>query len=328
VITQQVSTSFVHLVYNGPVKLTVRAVARAFPSTPSPIVPGQALVALDPDDCNALNFHGNGTTSITGGGAFSNSNAEPPPSSCHSGSAAGSSVIFASGGIDTAGSWDPGSATVTGTVTTNVPQLPPDDPALEVDEASLDNLCGALPDNGAHSQNGGSEVIGPGRYSEIRVLAGGLLSMDPGLYCITGGSGYDTSGGTVTGSGVLIYLWTGPFETNGNAANFLTAPTSATCTVPPSSVVEVCDYKGLLLYAREGNTSTMLVNGGAGSSMTGTFYAPDAHIEITGNTGTFVLDSQVIANTVDVGGNGTVDITYNGGNNFANRVPPQIELSE
>ena len=72
----------------------------------------------------------------------------------------------------------------------------------------------------------------------------------------------------------------------------------------------------------------MLVNGGAGSSMTGTFYAPDAHIEITGNTGTFVLDSQVIANTVDVGGNGTVDINYNAENNFANRVPPQIELSE
>ncbi len=329
VITQTVSTSFAHLVYAGPVQLTVRAVALAIPNTPSPLVPGEALVALNESACDGINFFGNGTTNLTGGGAFSNSDAQPPPSSCNSGEADGSSIINTDGCINTAGSWDPGSATVNGCVNTNVSQLSEEQQvSLAVDEASLDNLCAALPDYGNHDQNGGFATITAGRYGRVRVLAGGLLTMEPGLYCITGGDGYDTGGGIISGEGVLIYLWTGGFETNGNATNLLAAPTDLTCTSPPSGVVPICDFTGLLLYAREGNTSDILVNGGANSVMTGTFYTPDAPITITGNTGTFVLEAQVIGDTVNVGGNGNVSIVYDPYVNFLNVLPPQIELSE
>ena len=328
VITQTVSTSFAHLVYSGPVQLTVRAVARAYPSNPTPLIPGEALVALSPDACDALNFHGNGDTLLTGGGAFSNSTAQPPPASCNSGEADGSSVVTTDGELSFAGSWDPGSATIVGSTNSYVPQLPPDQPSLIVDETSLDNLCAALPDYGNHDQNGGLATITAGRYDRVRVLAGGILTMEPGLYCITGADGYDTSGGTISGEGVLIYLWTGGFETNGNATNLLSAPTDLTCTSPPSDVVPVCDFQGLLLYTREGNTSDIRVNGGADSVMTGTFYAQDSHIEITGNAGTFVLNAQVIGDTIDVGGNGTVNITYDPSQIFLNNVAPQIELSE
>lgn len=328
VITQTVPTQFIHIVYSGLARLTVRAVAKAVPSTTQPVVSGQALVALDPDDCNALQFHGNGTTTITGGGAFSNSNADPPPASCHSGRATGSSTVSSTGGITLAGDWDPGSASVTGTVTTYADQLDKDDPALQVDEESLNNLCARLPANGAHVQNGGVQTIGAGRYTEIVVRANGSLTMNPGLYCITGGDGFDTAGGTITGVGVLIYLQSGPFETNGNATNILSAPTDANCTSPPAGTVEICDFKGLLLYAAEGNTSTVRINGGAGSTMTGTFYTPDAPIEVTGNSGSFALNSQILGNTVDVGGNGTVTINFDPNDNFANQIPPEIELSE
>ncbi|MBI3760598.1 MAG: hypothetical protein HY260_01870 [Chloroflexi bacterium] len=293
VITENVPTSFIRLVYNGPVALSARAVALAQTSTTTPLMTGDAVVALDPGECDALQFHGNGTTEILNGGAFSNSDAEPPPASCHSGRATGSSVIISNGGLNLVGDWDSGSACVKDEVT---------DP------------CGT-----ATIQT---------HVSAFQVRASGTLTMTAGLYCITGSTGFDTAGGKVTGTGVLIYLWSGPFETNGNATNVLTAPTATSCTTPPSGTVEICDFQGLLLYARVGNTSTMKINGGADTQMTGTFFAPSAPIELTGDSGTFGLHSQIIGNTVDVGGNGTLEIDYQAAENFANSVPPQIKLVE
>ncbi|MBI3360845.1 MAG: hypothetical protein HY023_07020 [Chloroflexi bacterium] len=337
VITENVPTSFIRLVYNGPVALSARAVALAQTSTTTPLMTGDAVVALDPGECDALQFHGNGTTEILNGGAFSNSDAEPPPASCHSGRATGSSVIISNGGLNLVGDWDSGSACVkdevtdpcgTATIQTHVTALDLNSSALTVDETSMNNKCSALPYNGSYTQNGGEEIIDAGQYTGIQVRASGTLTMTAGLYCITGSTGFDTAGGKVTGTGVLIYLWSGPFETNGNATNVLTAPTATSCTTPPSGTVEICDFQGLLLYAKVGNTSTMKINGGAGTTMTGTFFAPSAPIELTGDSGTFALHSQIIGNTVDVGGNGTLDIDYQAAENFANSVPPQIKLVE
>jgi hypothetical protein len=53
---------------------------------------------------------------------------------------------------------------------------------------------------------GGSSVltIYPGVYSAITVFGDAILTMKPGIYEITGGGFTVSSGGKVTGSGVLI----------------------------------------------------------------------------------------------------------------------------
>lgn len=330
VIRQTVPTQLIHMVYSGPVELTVEAVAWSVPGTYAPPVANQALVALDPTACNALEFNGNGTVTLVGGGAMSNSNASPPPTSCNSARATGSAVINNPDGFDLVGSYNWGSASVTGGVTTVSPLDLSPTSTIWPNEALLDAMCAQSANSLSpleHEQNGGTQAIGPGNYTEITVRAGGVLTMSAGLYCVTGSDGFDTSGGSITADHVLIYLWNGPFETNGMAANYLSGVDDANCDLP-APTVDVCDFRGMLMYARLGNTSTMRINGSAESYLSGTIFTPDAPVEISGNSGNTVLASQVIGRTIHIAGNGNVTIDFDPNLVYMNRKPSEIRLNQ
>src|SRR5262249_18317142 len=89
---------------------------------------------------------------------------------------------------------------------------------------------------GAFSLSGGPQTINPGIYTSIRVSSGGQLTMNPGIYIIEGGGFTVTSGGSVTGTGVMIYNagsnypgsggTFGGISVNGRGAFPLSAPTA------------------------------------------------------------------------------------------------------
>lgn len=115
-------------------------------------------------------------------------------------------------------------------------------------------------------------------------------------------------GGEILGDGVTIYMMKdGSHDTslliNGNATAHLNAATEATAVngaIP-----------GILIYMADGNQGNISLLGNAGSSFTGTIYAPDASIDIGGTSGVNpTYNTQLIGNYVKVHGNALIDINY------------------
>lgn len=71
----------------------------------------------------------------------------------------------------------------------------------------------------------------------------------------------------------------------------------------------------MALFVDRSNNKPVSVTGNSGSSLTGTIYAPDSQVAITGS-GNTVLDSQILADTIAVTGNGNITINYNPSDNF------------
>jgi Putative Flp pilus-assembly TadE/G-like len=302
----QTATALIHLVYNGVAEYTVRAVARGLPLRN--IAQGYAIFGTDPDDCDTIWFHGNSDTFVVDGNIFSNSTANSPPS-CSSGRLSGTGDVTLSVGrhFELAGDYrDSGSGNLNGGVLENQPQqVLPNVPTP---------VCAGLPDFGIYKLNAGqTDSIPPGRYRSITSMAGAHLTFQPGLYCIYGATGLQANGGTLTGDGVTFYLTSGPVEIQGNPLVTLNAPTSG-------------DWAGMLFYLAPSNPSNVTLTGTADTLYTGTIFAPNAPISLSGDTGTVGFHTQVIGRTVEVGGNATLSVQYDRDDNFLLR--PVVELVE
>lgn len=310
-ITSTVNTSFVHFVYDGPVTTTVEAVSRARPSTN--IAPGQAMFSDNEHDCKGLWFSGTNDTIIQGGSAFSNSDADS--TNCESGVAdgAGAITLDASERISVVGTFDAHDLTLI---------FP--DPVEGVAQVTLPNVpvpdCSGMTDYGKVIINGGTTTLQPGLYQEIKIN-GGDVTFAPGMYCIYGTKGLVTTGGTITGTGIMIYLQNGDLSLTGNVTLDLTAEGSTGTLVDPSNN----DWADMLFYLDSANTEPVSIGGGSGTSYTGTMYAPGSDCEIAGGGDTLGLNSQMICDRIKLTGTSQVTIIYNEDDNY--HIPPTIDLA-
>jgi hypothetical protein len=309
-ITRDTRTSFVHFVYQGPVRNTVEAVTRIYPRMP--LGGGYAIVALNDGVCNGgsngATFTGNGAVLVGSGGVFSNG--------CLTGEG-NSLTVDAYSDISYAGSMDVShperfspSPSQGSTVARSDFAVPPP-------------VCGTT--NYPAFESGGSQPLWhlpAGNYPSIKIkhpttLEGG------GLYCMTGnfiveGSGtlsIDTSNGK---TGVTIYLISGGFSTAGTNRVNLSAPPEEPDPSPA--------LPGILIYLAEGNTSTAVLTGTSGSNYSGVVLAPSGRISALGTSEGIGFNTAFIGNNVDVRGTASVNIDY-----FANNVyssPTSLELSK
>jgi Flp pilus assembly protein TadG len=157
------------------------------------------------------------------------------------------------------------------------------------------------------------------------------IYMEPGIYYLAGG-GFQIAGGGVTiktvaagttneGGGILIYNTDDPY--------FRTVCTNGTYSGPgcigaikttgnASDTVEIHwepfefdPYKNMLIYQDRNATSQpgLDISGeGRVLEMSGTVYLPEANVKLAGNGDSITV--QVIADTFDVTGNGSLSITY------------------
>jgi hypothetical protein len=284
VITTNVQTAFVHLVFPGVVKNTVTSVVRIYPRTDFAF--GQTIVSLS-EDCGTndggIEMKGGGGASvnirINGGGIFSNS--------CLTGTG-NFAAIVTGGGINynAASSLNMGSNTsLTPTPQSTTTRMPR--PSLPAPTCSGSAI---------NSQSGGT--ISPGNYSRIKMTNGDPpLNMNPGTYCLTGD--FDIQGGEVYGNGVTIYLANGAGVTiNGGAQVQLAAPGSGT-------------YGGIVFFMADGNSSVVKLDGNGSSRFIGIVFAPDGEIEIGGTAAVNpTYTTQLVGKYVKVHGNAEIDINY------------------
>jgi hypothetical protein len=115
------------------------------------------------------------------------------------------------------------------------------------------------------------------------------------------------SGGTLTGSGVTIYLACGTSSTaqacaSGQSGATFTASGqgSYVLSAPPSGTL-----KGLTIFADRNNTSALTLTAQAGDSLTGAIYAKSGSLIVSGNA-TSAFQARIVVGTLTLNGNATL----------------------
>ena len=259
------------------------------------------LCVLSPDAEPALNGNGNAAITVVGAGVVVNSTASTAAE------LKGNATITATsiGGPRAPGGF---------TTTSNGDYIP--NPTLRSpvpDPLSFLSMCPAAgasvcPTNNRSNVNltgNDSQTIEPGIYNSIGASGNGTLTMNPGTYIIK--DSFDFSGnGVIAGAGVTLYFACSSYPTpctagqegasfdfTGNGAMNLSAPTTG-------------PFKGLTVFFDRNNASTDAGYSGNGSGFGGTVYMKSAKLTLTGNGG--LLGSRIVADTVDLGGNGALTI--------------------
>ena len=348
-ITSTVRTTFARIIGRTSVTHTLEAIARATLGEPGPLFEGKALAAMSEHDPNALSGHGNVFLDVIGGGVFVNSDAGP--------SCPGGAMGVVGNGTYQAPVFElVGTLCQSGQPNIDESRVQPTDHVSPFADIDSPNITCA----GPGGLNGTTFI--PGTYGNINI-PGGTYTFENGSYCFTGGvsvngntnlivndaqflitsgefvsnangtfdctnllvhidggSGMRFNGGSeITCTGVTFFASTGTVTWNGNVANTLSAPSGG-------------DYANLLIYMPSTNNSALSINGNSENALTGSIIAVASPITITGNSGTvagtFQLSSQIVGYTVDVGGNGTIEINYDPARAAIGTDPATIQLTK
>jgi hypothetical protein len=85
-------------------------------------------------------------------------------------------------------------------------------------------------------------------------------------------------------------------------------------------------YQGILIFQARGATEDVKITGqGSLFSLTGTLYSPSATMTLSGQGTADIIGSSVVANTVNITGNGTVKVDYNSGGVLNQRILTLVE---
>jgi hypothetical protein len=122
----------------------------------------------------------------------------------------------------------------------------------------------------------------------------GDVTLQPGVYVVSGGNFKVNANANVSGSGVTIYIKSGStVSINGNATVNLSAPTSG-------------PYSGLLFFGDRSGTGGVTLNGTASSKLTGAVYFANQDISYLGNFSGNGGCTQVVGKTVEWSGNAAI----------------------
>jgi hypothetical protein len=167
--------------------------------------------------------------------------------------------------------------------------------------------------------NGQTVTLNPGIYSSIKIN-GGTVTLNPGIYVLTGGktNALDITGGTVTGSSVMFYNTASNYDPvagtdTGNGSSKFGGINISSGGVNFSALNNLSSpYNGLVIFQDRSNTHSISIQGGSsGAQITGTTYAANATLSISGSGN---WNTQFIVGAVDVSGQGTLTINYAGQN--------------
>jgi len=156
-----------------------------------------------------------------------------------------------------------------------------------------------------YSTNAGVTMVG---HSSIQAARLRYFSTGGGLFTIVGN-------GELTSGDAYFYFQQGNIDWSGDATLNLHGPPQGD------------PFGGLLIHKPLGNTTSVLLNGGTNTNLTGTFMVPGSHVRLIGNPG-FELHSQLIGSTFEIGGSATVDIFYDPSENYQPPNSPTIQLTK
>ena len=261
------------------------------PPPPPPCVPensnlggGYAIIALDPGSCqgqqNGLLFHGTSYTQLIGK-AISNGCLR----------SVGTHDVLAAG-VEYVGEYD--------NKNSKVKIIP--DPYQVSTPVSVDVAAPNCSDPAAHQMDG----------KDFK----GDVSLNPGLYCISGDVTIN-AGDHVKGDDVTLYFLDGKLTINGGSTVQLSAPYAPGVNVSPA-------LSNILFYVpgAEGEGKPVTINGTSDSYFSGVVYAPGSEVEFLGTSYTEgAQTTQIIGWDVRVGGTADLILGYIGSDDPVCTIP-------
>jgi hypothetical protein len=336
-ITNQVSTSLMHLFYNGPAINTVDSVVRVYP--PEGVATGAAIVGLCTTDSRqpgpdsgelGIDIGGSSNITINVGRVISNCRLKTHGGNTSSPWHVPDDMWYMTSPPDINGT-SPLTADTQIRQSTSVTTFPFDF------SGTLTNRCNAAP-NGTVT-GGNVKYYTPGRYTDITVSNNNSAQFAPGLYCIYGrfrvnGGGInhatDSTRYAVYAKDVTFFMpqTADSFDVTGGD-NYMTAATAVCyqgtnpCTTIP---VNQQPIRGLLMWNEtSANNDAIQINGNSNSIFEGTIAAPYQDVTLNGDSSTTSFGLQVIADTVTVNGGGTLNIYYDGARTFTTNTQMGLE---
>jgi Flp pilus assembly protein TadG len=291
IVTRSVPTYFMRIFHVNAMTVAARAVAGLGPSQ-------GCIYTLDTSGSD-ISLTGSGNLSVPNCGLIVDSTSSNAVSLTGSGTIVAKSIGIV-GGSSVTGSGHlnpaPNPPPVTGIAPVSNPLS-----FLQVPSYDASSCLAALHLSGASPLTIGPPVAGGTVcYNGISNSGSGALTLNPGVYVITG-SFSGSGSGAITGTGVTIYLAgpNGSLSLTGSGALNLTAPTSG-------------PYSGVLFFEDPSDTKPMNVTGSAGTTLTGIFYAPSAALSLTGSSGA-IFNAAVVTYTLSITGSGSLN-EYMGSN--------------
>lgn len=294
IITRSVRTSL--MPQGSLTAIKVRGVAGTVP-----VSTGYALMTLEPTKKHSFEITGNGNVTVTGASVYVNSNDNEAAKR----SGNGTLTVAAPAGAYVVG----GQNGFTNPWTTGVTPVP--DPFAGYPKPSTVGLT----NYGKVKVNGGTTTLQPGIYDELSVKGNANVTFAPGIYILRGGMDLgpdtDSGAGNISGTGVTFFNAGKNFPTKSSDCKkiSITHDGAFNVTAPTSG-----QYKGMLIYQDadcKGFDISIKGNGGV-TTPSGTIYAPSAKVKVEGN-GDLNLAGQLIAETVEVSGNGNLVVTFDAG---------------
>jgi Putative Flp pilus-assembly TadE/G-like len=154
----------------------------------------------------------------------------------------------------------------------------------------------------AYTAPAGASAISPGLYSTISVPAGATLTLNPGVYVITGS--LTLTGGTVSGTGVTLYLACSSYPVacgTPKAGGLISVSSSSTLSLSPPLIGT---YTGFTVFADRNDNSTSTLTG-TSLTVRGTWYSILMPVRDNHNGDSLTLD-QLIVTTFTLNNNDVV----------------------
>jgi hypothetical protein len=279
---------FSSLFASGTVPIISRAVALGMP-----IAGDMGILVLDPSAKGAFTMGGGGTLNVMDTPIIVDS-ANPAGTISNGGTSATATEFDLSGGYSIVGG-----GSLNGTINLNRP--PTEDPLQYLPIPDPSTMT--VQSHKSVQYTNGDNYLQPGVYKGgISASGTANIFLAPGVYYMQGG-GFSFSGqGSLTALGVMIYNAPG----NGNSGGVSVTGSGVINVSGPTSGV----YQGLTFWQDRTSTVTATISGGAGSSITGTFYFASALLNVSGGAGNNNLGSQYISYDLNITGSGTMNVQW------------------
>jgi hypothetical protein len=154
----------------------------------------------------------------------------------------------------------------------------------------------------------GTKSITPGIYSSLSV-SGGTLTLQPGVYVVTQSVSVSMTG-TLTGSGVTLYLACG---TSSTAQACASGQSGATFTVGDQGTYVLSaptsgTFSGLTIFADRNNTSTLSLSAQATDGLTGGIYAKSGALSLVMQSPAS-MSARIVVGTFSMSGQATLTVS-------------------
>jgi Flp pilus assembly protein TadG len=358
-IVSKIPATFGRVIGRQTLSSAVEAIARVHGSSAFSSFPGQAVVALSPDDCGVC-ATGGGNLKVYGSGIFSNSTAADCSGNNKSSIVFwGTSDIYSEQGysLPAAGAMCVGAGTNILDSNGN-PIYPPPPPSKASQVAPVYDIpAPEIPCSGTGWLDSTRNEVHPGNFASKETINSGDWTFLPGNYCFANGfvnkgntiahdvnfridgGQFEARGDIFTCSNMTVYGAGGDgIQFNGNGSVQCTSVTfylasggvhwNGNSSKNQLSARTSGPYKGLLIYLPSGNDSGVLLNGNSNSSLVGSVIAPSSTISLKGNSNSAGYDSQLVGWKIDIEGTANTIIKFNPAHQYKPPANPTIQLTK